>query len=461
MNDINWMQEVENRKEELLQDLFDLLAIDSVRDDSQASPEAPVGPGPKKALEKFLELGRRDGFEVENFDNYAGHILYGEGEEDLGILMHVDVVPIDDGWETDPFKPEIIDGKIYARGASDDKGPGMAAYYALKIVRDLDLPLSKQIRFIIGTDEESDWQCMDHYFNKNPKPTLAFSPDANFPIINGEKGMVTYTLDYPASVDSKLISFSSGQRENMVPQKAEAQVKTDQPKDLVVAYQAYLKDVPVTGEVKAHDGQVSLVLHGQASHGAKPEEGINAGTYLAVFLNDYLKESEDFLKDISHYIHLQAFAEKLGLQFTDEVMGDLTMNAGVMTYQADKGGQVLLNFRFPKGMTAEEIEKNLSEKLSSSVKLTKGQVKTPHYVPADDPLVDTLLAVYERQTGLEGHEQVIGGGTYGRLVERGVAYGAMFPGTPDTMHQSNEFIPLDDLLQATAIYAEAIYQLCQ
>src|SRR5699024_4724518 len=152
---IDWKQEAEKRKDAFLEDLFALLRIDSVRDDDQATEDAPVGPGPKEALEAFLQIGERDGFKTKNFSNLAGHMEYGEGDEILGVLAHVDVVPTGTGWETDQFDPVIKDGRIYARGSSDDKGPGMAVYYALKIIKDLGLPVNKKVRFILGTDEES------------------------------------------------------------------------------------------------------------------------------------------------------------------------------------------------------------------------------------------------------------------------------------------------------------------
>src|SRR5699024_8020377 len=153
MKDINWKEIVEDYKDDLIEDLFTLLKIDSTRDDNAATDEFPVRPGPVEALDAFLDIGKRDDFATENFDNWAGHIEFGEGEELLGVLGHVDVVAAGTGWDTDPFEPVIKDNKIYARGSSDDKGPTMAAYYAMKIIRDLNLPVSTRIRIIIGPDE--------------------------------------------------------------------------------------------------------------------------------------------------------------------------------------------------------------------------------------------------------------------------------------------------------------------
>ena len=157
MTTIDFKAEVEKRREEMMADLFSLLEINSERDDSQADETHPYGPGPVKALEKFLEIAERDGYETTNVDNYAGHFTFGQGEEELGIFAHMDVVPAGSGWNTDPYKPEIIDGKFYARGSSDDKGPTVACYYGLKIIKDLGLPVSKRVRFVVGTDEESGW----------------------------------------------------------------------------------------------------------------------------------------------------------------------------------------------------------------------------------------------------------------------------------------------------------------
>ncbi|MGY3767121.1 dipeptidase PepV [Vagococcus vulneris] len=464
---VNWKQEVEARRDDLMRDLFDLLSIPSVREDDKATADAPVGPGPKAALLRFLELGERDGFITKNVDNYAGHIEYGSGDETLGVIGHVDVVPVGPGWNSDPFKPEIRDNKIYARGASDDKGPMMAAYYALRIIKELNLPVSKRTRFIIGTDEESEWKCLDYYLEHEDVPDFGFSPDAEFPIINGEKGNATVNLVFTGKNEGmlKLIKFDSGMRANMVPESADAIVEVSgDTKAFEEEFEEYLKTVPVTGEIKITDSVAAITVHGKAAHGAMPSKGINAGTYLANFLSfyDFASPAKDFLTVIADYVHDDTEAKHLDLAFVDDIMGDLTMNAGVFKFDANKdNNSITLNFRYPKGMTEEGIVAKITDKLANTaaevVSVPGG--KGPHYVSPEDPLVKTLLSVYEDHTGLKGHEQVIGGGTFGRLLERGVAYGAMFPDSVDTMHQKNEFMSVDDLINATIIYADAIYRL--
>ncbi|GGE32571.1 dipeptidase PepV [Streptococcus himalayensis] len=461
---IDFKAEVEKRREDLLADLFSLLAINSERDDSLADAEHPFGPGPVKALHKFLEIAERDGYPTKNVDNYAGHFEYGDGDEVLGIFAHMDVVPAGSGWNTDPYTPTIKDGKLYARGSSDDKGPTMACYYGLKIIKELGLPISKKVRFVVGTDEESGWADMDYYFEHSgvKEPDFGFSPDAEFPIINGEKGNMTEYLHFAGenSGAARLHTFTGGLRENMVPESATAHVSGDLP-DLATKLAAFATEYKVAFELAEEDDKYKVTIIGKSAHGASPQSGVNGATYLARFLNqfDFAGPAKDYLAVAGEILFEDHKGEALGVAYTDEKMGALSMNAGVFRFdEASTDNTIALNFRYPKGTSPEEIQAVLKNLPVLEVTLSEDG-HTPHYVSMDDPLVATLLDVYERQTGLRGHEQVIGGGTFGRLLKRGVAYGAMFPGYTDTMHQANEFADVEDLMRAAAIYAEAIYEL--
>lgn len=465
--EINFRAEVDKRKEDLMSDLFSILRINSERDDSKKDAEHPFGPGPVKALHHFLAMAERDGYQTKNIDNYAGQFEYGEGDEVLGIFAHLDVVPAGSGWDTDPYEPVIKDGMLYARGSSDDKGPTMACYYALKIIKELGLPVSKKVRFIVGTDEESGWADMEYYFEHCGEkiPDFGFSPDAEFPIINGEKGNITEYLHFGGenSGSFKLHHFAGGLRENMVPESAtavfsgpisltELQEKLDQ----------FTSKNPIQTTISQEGTKFIVKVIGKSAHGMSPFAGINGATYLAHFLGqfDFGASAADYINIAGQVIHLDHFGKELGLAFEDEVMGKLTMNAGVFSFEEESSDNtVALNFRYPKGIDSNTIKLGL-EKLDGITKVTLSEHEhLPHYVPLDDPLVKTLLDVYEKHTGLKGHEQVIGGGTFGRLLKRGVAYGAMFPGYENTMHQANEHTNVEDLYRAAAIYAEAIYEL--
>lgn len=462
---VDFRAEFDKRKDEFLADLFDLLRINSERDDSQADAQHPFGPGPVRALDKFLEIAQRDGYPTKNVDNYAGHFEFGEGDEVLGIFGHLDVVPAGSGWNTDPYEPQIIDGKLFARGSSDDKGPTMACYYGLKIIKELGLPTSKKVRFIVGTDEESGWADIDYYFEHVglPLPDFGFSPDAEFPIINGEKGNITAYLHFAGenSGAAKLHSFAGGLRENMVPESATAIISGD-----LADLDSKLADFTAAYGLKAdaetlENGQVQVTVIGKSAHGSTPEEGVNGATYLAKFLNQFAFDgaAKAYL-DLAGQVLLEDHdAKKLGVAIYDEQMGALSMNAGVFKFdETSSDNTIALNFRYPKNTNPETIKAGL-EKLGVEAVSLSAHGHTPHYCPIDDPMVATLLSVYEKHTGLKGHEQVIGGGTFGRLLKRGVAYGAMFPGDVNTMHQANEFIEVEQLYRAAAIYAEAIYEL--
>lgn len=463
---IDFKKEVDLRKEGLMADLFSLLAIKSEREDDKADKEHPFGPGPVKALEHFLAMAERDGYKTRNIDNYAGDFEFGEGDQVLGIFAHLDVVPAGSGWETDPYTPVIKDGRLYARGSSDDKGPTMACYYGLKIIKELGLPTSKKVRFVVGTDEESGWADMDYYFAHSgvKEPDFGFSPDAEFPIINGEKGNITEYLHFAGTNGGTvtLHSLTGGLRENMVPESATALLSGVDSAELEGKLADFLAEHPqVTGQVVAEADKLSVTIFGKSAHGSTPEEGINGATFLAKFLTgfDLAGSAKDYVATTA-LLHKDFEGHKAGIAYADERMGALSVNAGVFSFEADRDDNTIaLNIRYPQGTDPETLKEQLSQlPLVDHVTLSD-HGHTPHYCPIEDPMVETLLAVYEKHTGLKGYEQVIGGGTFGRLLKRGVAYGAMFPGYVNTMHQANEFIDVEDLYRAAAIYAEAIYEL--
>ncbi|MCT4383605.1 dipeptidase PepV [Leuconostoc suionicum] len=465
---VDWKQETEKRKAAYVEDLKALLAVESVRDDSQATPDAPLGPGPTAALVKMLSIAERDGFTTKNIDNIVGYIEIGpkDADEYVAILSHVDVMPAGEGWDTEPFEPVVTEDKIIARGASDDKGPGMSAYYAFKILSDLKVPLKRRVRLIFGTDEENDWTGMTRYFEVEPEPVFGFSPDAEYPIINGEKGNVQVIIKGEATNGGtvKLVDFESGLRTNMVPGIARATVKSSHAEKIVTEFQEFLVENPKASGSTETDGEIiKFVLNGKQVHGAMPETGENAGTYLANFLQDFDfgGTAKSFLTYLGTPAHDDTVGEKFGVKYTDDVMGPLSMNVGIQKFIDGGEAFINFNFRYPKGITPDEIVAGLSSKLNGwdVTPTIGGHSQAPHYVAPSDPIVETLLRVYHDQTGLPAHDQVIGGGTYGRLMKRGVAYGALFPDSPDTMHQVNEFALLDDLYRSISIYAQAISEI--
>lgn len=465
-----WKEKVLEYENQMIDDLKGLLSIESVRDDSIASEDAPVGPGPRQALDYMYELAERDGFSTHDVDHIAGRIEAGQGEDVLGILCHVDVVPAGDGWDSDPFDPVVTDDAIIARGTLDDKGPTIAAYYAVKILNDINVDWKKRIHMIIGTDEESDWKCTDRYFQTEEMPTLGFAPDAEFPAIHGEKGITTFDLiqdqineevDEP---DYELLNFESGQRYNMVPDHAEARVLVkENMTDVIQNFEYFVEQNELQGESTVDSGILILTVEGKAVHGMDPSLGVNAGLYLLKFLSSLNldKSAKDFVEFNNRYLFDSHFGEKMGMKFHTDVMGDVTTNIGIIKYDNKEAGRYGVNLRYPQGFEFEEaVERFTNEIKDIGFSLELDKVQKPHYVDKDDPFVEKLVKAYRNQTGDMTEPYTIGGGTYARNLDKGVAFGAMFEDTEDLMHQKNEYMTKKQLINATSIYLEAIYALC-
>ncbi len=469
MQNISWLKEVLKRKDDLINDLQGLLQIKSVLNEENATGEAPFGNGIKEALQYVLSLGEQAGFETKNIDNMAGHIEIGRGKNLIGVLCHIDVVPEGDGWEVDPYGGIVKDGKIYARGAIDDKGPTIAAYYAMKIVKELGLPLKSRVRLVIGTDEENDWRCVDHYFKHEEMPLLGFAPDADFPIIYAEKGIADFDLIFPPKgsdgeeEDDALLSFEAGRAYNMVPDFAKAilSMNTEQT-DMIQRFAFFLKDHDYDGCCFVDDGYFVFELHGVSAHGSEPGKGINAGLQLIRFLAklDLNKQSSAFIQFAQKYLLENTDGKAFGIDYQDDITGKLTINVGKIAYQVKDGGRFGINLRYPVTFDFEEGKKKIAEIIrEKNGSLQVIYESPPHHVNKNDVMIQTLQKVYEEQTGEKAELLSIGGGTYARALQSGVAFGPLFPGRPDVAHQKNEYIFIDDLLKATALYAQAIYEL--
>ncbi|WP_096202621.1 dipeptidase PepV [Bacillus sp. FJAT-45350] len=463
MNNRNWQKEIDERKNEIISDTQVFLRINSVLDEESVARNAPFGKGIMESLNYLLTKGEADGFKVKNLDGYAGYIEFGEGEESVGILCHVDVVPEGDGWTSPPFSAEIREGRIYARGAIDDKGPTMAAYHAMKLVKDLGLSLNRRVRMIIGTDEESTWQCVDHYFKHEEMPTVGFAPDADFPIIYAEKGICDFQLIHKGSEeegDCTLVSFTSGRRFNMVPDKAEAVVQFASKDNIAEEFEQFIANNQLKGACRKESDGYRFTLEGMSAHGMEPKKGKNAGLFLAKFLSGYsIGNGKDFLSFISEYFVNDSRGKGLGIAYTDEITGDLTINIGTIQY-AENVGKIGVNMRYPVTTEYEAVIKTIKEKASEKeFECNLLDNSKPHHVDKNHPLIKTLQKVYQNQTGEEATLLSIGGGTYARSLESGVAFGPLFPGREEVAHQKDEYIEIEDLLKATSIYAEAIYEL--
>lgn len=466
---MDFLSRIEKDQEEMVTVLKDLISIPSVK--AEPVGNAPFGKEIARALEYVLAWGEKQGFSVKNLSGYAGHMEYGEGEETVGVLVHVDVVPAGDGWTYGPFSGTIAEGRIYGRGTVDDKGPAVAVMYALKALKEAQVRLKRKIRIIFGCDEESGWACMDHYFQHEKKPTCGFAPDAEFPLINCEKGMLGLDLDGEVPLTSpeqpQLLQFQGGERRNVVPDYAEAIIFLSEPelarrvrKELT----GYFGQIAVNDQKfqwQEKDGRFLLRVYGVSAHASLPQLGENALIKLARILAglNYHSGAWDLLHFIAENIGPENDGRKFGIACSDERSGELTLNLGVV---AIKDGRIHLelDIRYPMCTNAQFITDQIRKGVVP-LKLTVKPAHSllPHYVPVDDGLVQTLLKAYRSETHDSAQPLSIGGRTYAVALGNGVAFGPVFPGRPGLAHKKDEYISLADLYACARIYARALYEL--
>lgn len=439
-------------KQEAIELLKNLISYKSVLDEYNPNSEAPFGLENKKVLEFLLKKASEDGFIVKNTDNYAGHIEYGFGEQILGVLGHLDVVPVvESEWDSDPFKLSIRDGKMYARGSVDDKGPVVAAYIALKILKDMGFKPNKRIRLIVGCDEESGSRCLHHYFKTEEKPALGFSPDAEFPLIYGEKAMLSYDI-YANIEDDIFLDFKCGERYNIVPSMAKAKIKVNLDNEFL----SYLKNNNYEGKIE--DGY--YVTYGVAAHAMCPEKGVNA----AFILFDFLAKNTNskLAKFVSSYLLFDTLGKKLGYDYYDEDMKELTSNLAVV-HMNENIIKIGVNCRVPVNEQLAVIEKCVAKAVAEygyDYKVLGSSLR--HYVDPNSNLVKTLLKCYQEVTNdYDSKPITIGGGTYAREIGNAVAFGPLFVGREDVCHIANEYIFEDDFYASIEIYLKSIYELCK
>lgn len=421
--------------------LQELLRIKSVEE--PAVPGGPFGQGVADSLNYALNLMNTLGFRTKNLDGYCGVADIGDGDM-FGILVHLDVVPEGTGWSFPPYGAEIHDGKIYARGATDDKGPFVAALYAVvKLLQEGLIP-SKQIRFILGCDEESGWKCIEHYNKVEQMPDIGISPDGDFPVINCEKGIVYHHLSF--LLPEGIAEIYGGERANMVPDSAYCKAK----------YSDTLFEQAIAAGVSAEKVGDFLVLRaeGVSAHGSHPDKGDNAiyklfsalSAEYPIFCTLYDAFSDNCGEDI-------------GLALSDEKSGMLTLNLGTCKV-SEENIVCELDIRHPISYNKDEITAILQERLPCKVE--QGFFHCPLYLDPQHALIKTLLKAYDEATNAKTQSLPIsiGGGTYARALKTGVAFGPMLPGMVSTMHEKDEYISLDHFELLVKIYYKAMKELC-
>lgn len=468
---------VAEQKEAFIHSLQESIRIRSVREPAQ--PNHPYGAGVQRCLEHALQTAASLGLKTGNMDNQVGWAEYGEGEEMIAILGHLDVVPEGEGWTVEPYGGDLRDGKVFGRGAMDDKGPVFASLYALAALKASGLPIQKRIRLLLGTNEETGSNDMKYYIAHGGElPVMGFTPDGEYPVINGEKGIVnaTFQTHYAQSGGLQLMEIRGGDAPNVVPSSAYAEFSCEPEVREQMRVELGLvepeENASGSSDVRQNEKMLKLVpmengcrleALGVNAHGSTPENGENAiGRLLLAMaklpLGEELAGIVDFL---AGSLGMETNGEALGIGMRDEVSGGLTLNLGTIEGDA-KSLKLQINYRYPVTKSYEACAPRLKSKfIEAGFQLTDELHKPSLYVSADSKLVETLLEVYTEATGLPGEPKSIGGGTYAKAMPNLVAFGPIFPGDEIREHKPDEYMEVEKLMKNAEIFAEAIYRLAR
>lgn len=439
----------EKQQQEAIEALKRMVKHPSYLDQEHSAAGAPFGPGIAAALDEILSICQEIGFNTyrDPAGNY-GYAEVGQGDKIFGIIGHVDVVPAGDAndWDSDPYQATIRDGHIYGRGTQDDKGPSVAAIFAVKALMDAGYQFNHRIRFIFGTDEENLWRGIAVYNQKEAPIDLGIAPDAEFPLIYAEKGLEEGYLTGPGSADFTLEMQNPF---NAVPAKASYNgPKLAEVKQALTKHHFNFVD----------NGDEGITVTGKSVHAMNAPEGTNAVLRLAMALDEVFPSKP--LDFIGKLFKEDATGENVLGKIADEQSGQLTANISTLMVSPQET-KMQLDMRIPVTVDRDD----LLAKLRAAVAPYELAYETfdylaPLYVPTDSELVKTLMSTYEEITGDKTGPQISGGATYARTMNNCVAYGAMLPDVPDFMHQVNENWELSKMFEAMDIYAEAIKRLC-
>lgn len=463
---MDYLKILDSYQGDMIKTLQELVKIRSV--EGKPTKDMPFGEGVHQALMYTLNKGEELGLKVKNVDNYSGHIEIGEGEEILGVLVHLDIVPEGSGWDFDPFGGEISDGRIYGRGTVDNKGPTVAILYALKAIKESGMKLNKRVRLILGTNEEtSRWEGIKYYLEKEEMPSFGFTPDANFPVIHSEMGILIFDLIKKIKTNAEkgiaLKSIVGGNAPNMVPDSCKAIIMSENYQTVLDVIEAFNNEneFKITARMRGKSMEISSA--GVSAHGAHPERGKNAISLLMAFLSKIQFSNDDLNEFIQFYhdkINMELNGESIGCPFEDEISGKLIFNVGQIKVDEKTAG-LTINIRYPVTMNGEKIYEGIRSVTDAyEFGIVKKNEQLPIHLDLDHPVVTTLMEVYQRHTqDYESKPIVIGGGTYARAIKNAVAYGPTFRGEPSVEHQKNEYVEIESFMKAARIYTDAIYEL--
>ena len=443
----------EENYDAIFRDIGRLVAINSV--EGEPEPGAPFGPGPRAALDKGLEIARELGLQAVDCAGKIGYAQLGEGPEDryLATITHLDVVPTGDGWEHDPFTMREREGWIIGRGVMDDKGPSVLCLYALKYLKERNIPLKYPVRALLGANEESGMGDVEYYLSNFPAPLFCFSPDANFPLCNGEKGIYHGRINFRLPLGN-IVDIRGGIVVNAIPDKAEATVKAGK-----------LEPAERVSVEELEPGLWHVTAAGIGGHASLPEGTVNAIGVLVDYLlaQGVCDENETKMLELLSRLHRTSDGSGLGVQADDGLFQPLTIIGGVIGVENGRIFQTL-DSRYPTNTSGEKIAAGIQALAGEMAQVTLERDAAPFYMSLDNPAVQVCINAYNDVTGENARPYTIGGGTYARDFPNAVSFGPEHPERPmpdfaGPIHGVDEAACKDYLIEALKVYILALIEL--
>ncbi len=442
---------VSAHEQRIFEDIARLVAINSV--EGEPKPGMPFGEGPAAALKEGLAIARELGLEAVNCENYIGYAQVGEGEDYLATITHLDVVPVGEGWQADPFTMREREGWIIGRGVMDDKGPSVLCLYALKYLKDKKIPLRYPVRALLGANEESGMGDVTYYLDHFKAPLFCFSPDANFPLCNGEKGITHGRLLAKTPLEN-IVEIKGGFVGNAIPDKAEARIRAEK-----------VENAPNLTAEREENGLWHLTATGVGGHASLPEGTVNAiGVLVRAILDQGLAGGQEakFLRVLAA-LHADTDGSGVGVQADDGLFKPLTIVGSMIGVE---NGRIVQTYdsRYPTNTSGEQIAAIFRERYGELLDVEVGRSAPPFYMSLDKPEVRVCIRAYNDVTGENAEPYTIGGGTYARDFPNAVSFGPEHPERPmpafaGPIHGVDEAACKDWLLEALKVYILALLEL--
>lgn len=469
----------EAHRDEFIADLIDWVRFPSVSDATAAAPGAPFGPDVARLFDRVVARAEELGFATETHDGYAISVLSGQGEHEIGLVSHLDVVPAGENWTFAPYEPFFRDGFVIGRGASDNKAPALLDLYLLRAFRDLGIELGHRIRVIYGGAEETGMEDLKYYTENAPVPRLSIITDGGFPVNYAQKGGLNLVLHIPTG--PVLAELRAGVAENAVPATATITLKGHSAATIAEALAKVPEDLRATLSLSDDSGQAVLTARGQSGHAAFPENTQNAiPLLLNALIQAGLVEGVDLKAAETIATILQdPWGNGAGIAYEDDVTGKLTQNGG-LAIPVDGGIDLHIDIRYPISARPEELQ----ETLAAAIAPLGGTLRVvrdapPVHFDRSSTLVQLLQDTFNTVAGTTTEPFSMGGGTHARVLPRSITFGPGFGRKPDltfngepvslrpdfipeghgSPHGPDEFVLIENLKRALHVYVVALPRL--